>query len=563
MTSRLTEIITNGRPLREITAEAFETLMLMNEPPEIFVRHGRLVRVRRDEKGRPFVEELQETHVRHHLARVAEFVRVGDKGVRSVVQPPPVVVGDLLAMPAWPGLPALEALTEVPILRADGTVLDVPGYDSTTGLVYCPAPGLNIPPIPAEPTQADAQEAMATVADLFVDMPFAGAADRANLLALLTTPIVRPAIAGQVPMGLIDKPKRGTGATLCVQVVVAIAFGSITELQTAPHDDDEWRKKITSALLAGRTFQWFDNVETELSSASLAAVLTAPEWTDRVLGKSEMTRPLPQRCTWCATGNNIKVGGDLGRRCYRIRLDAGVARPWQRDGFKHPNLLRHVLRHRGEFLAAILTAARAWFAADCPATTVPKIGGFDEWTQTVGGILAYAGVGAFLDNLNQLYDEVDTDEVAWEAFLAAWHARFGEDAIRIAKVKDALTDGAVELREALPEDLLEALDSQKGSFAKKFGRALAKRAGAVFGHFRLDRAGTEGHSGLWRVRHGDYGEDGDLFRSKRGSKSGPSDADRAGTHPPHPHNPHAGPPAGGSLPGEGDAAQTPPSWGSL
>jgi hypothetical protein len=496
------EIIINGRPLRDVTAEAFETLMLANEPPVIFVRHGRLVRVRRDEKCRPFIEELQETHVRHHLARIAEFVRVGDKGVRTLVHPPPAVVGDLMALPSWPGLPGLEALTEVPILRADGTVLEIPGYDAATGLIYVPAPGLTIPPIPAEPTHADAQRAIATVVDLFVDMPFAGPADLANLLALLITPIVRPAIAGQVPMALIDKPKRGTGATLCVQVCTAIAFGSVTELTTAPHDDEEWRKKITSALLAGTTFLWFDNVETKLSSASLAAVLTAPEWKDRILGKSEMTRSLPNRATWAATGNNIQVGGDLGRRCYRVRLDAGVARPWQRDGFKHPHLLRHVLGHRGELLAAILTAARGWFAASCPAAAVPTLGSFEEWARTIGGILEYAGVPKFLANLDEFYEEVDEDETAWAGFLAAWHKQFGPESVRVAEVRDALADGAGELREALPGDLLEALEAQKAqkaSFTQKLGTALAKRAGAVFGDFRLDRAGSYRRAGLWRV----------------------------------------------------------------
>ena len=498
----LTEIIVNGRPLREITDETFETMMLTNVPPEIFVRHGRLVRIRQDEKRRPFIEELQEAHIRHHLARIAEFVRVGDKGVRTLVHPPPAIVGDVMAMPAWPGLPALGALTEVPILRPDGTVLDVPGYDETTGLVYVPAPGLTIPPIPAAPTAAEAEAAMAVVADLFVDMPFAAPADRANLLALLITPIIRPAIAGQVPMALVDKPKRGTGATLCVQVVTAIGLGSVTELTTAPKDDEEWRKKITSALLAGTTFLWFDNVESKLSSASLAAVLTAPEWKDRILGKSEMTRALPNRATWAATGNNLQVGGDLGRRCYRIRLDAGVAQPWRRDGFRHPHLLRHVLHHRGELLAAILTAARGWFAAGCPAATVPTLGSFQEWARTAGGILAYAGVQHFLANLDEFYDQVDEDEAAWGAFLAAWNERFSSDAVTVAEVRDALDNGTGRLYEALPGDLLEALEAQKAqrdSFTKKLGKALARRAGAVFGEFRLDRAGTQARATRWRV----------------------------------------------------------------
>ena len=520
MRGPLVEIVINDRPLPDVTDGAFQELVLTNEPPDIFVRHGRLVRVRSDEKHRPFVEDLSENRLRHHLARVAEFVRETANGKRTPVHPPLAVVGDVLALPSWPGLPALEALTEVPILRADGTVLDVPGYDAATALVYCPAPGLMLPPIPAAPRREDARGAIEAVADLFVDMPFTSRADFANLLALLITPIVRPAITGQVPLALVDKPKRGTGATLCVQVVAAIAFGSVTELTTAPHDDEEWRKKITAALVAGSTFLWFDKIDHKLTSPSLAAALTTPEWRDRILGKSEMTRPLPQRATWVATGNNLQLGGDLGRRSYRIRLDAGVARPWQRDGFQHPHLLRHVLRHRGELLAAILTAARAWFAADCPPADVPRLGSFEEWTRTVGGILAFAGVPGFLENLNELYDEVDEDEQAWGAFLAVWHGYFGEDAVTVATVAAAARDGASELRDALPADLLDAFEAKAGtSFSKRLGRALARRAGAVFDCYRLERHGIQHQAIRWRVTRGSFGSWGSFSRPFETSQS--------------------------------------------
>src|SRR5262245_40281565 len=104
MREPLVEIVTNDRPLREVTDQASQALARMNEPPEIFVRHGRLVRVRRDEKHRPFVEDLSENRLRHHLARVAEFVHEGAKGTRKVVHPPMAVVGDVLALPSWPNL---------------------------------------------------------------------------------------------------------------------------------------------------------------------------------------------------------------------------------------------------------------------------------------------------------------------------------------------------------------------------------------------------------------------------------------------------------------------------
>src|SRR5262249_46923286 len=200
-----------------------------------------------------------------------------------------------------------------------------------------------------------------------------------------------------------------------------LAFGSDTDLTTAPTTDEEWRKKITAALLNGMTILFFDNVDDMLSSGQLAAALTSEVWNDRILGRSDMARNLPQRCTWIATGNNLKVGRDLGRRCYWIRLDARVARPWARSGFRHPNLKRHVRMHRGVRLGAMLTLARGWFAAGCPApASTPMVGGFEEWTRTLGGILNFLEIPGFLGNLDALYDQVDEDDHAWDAFLASW-----------------------------------------------------------------------------------------------------------------------------------------------
>src|SRR5205807_7134299 len=130
--------------------------------------------------------------------------------------------------------------------------------------------------------------------DIFAEFPFVDEASRANTLGLLLTPLLRPAIPGEVPLALLDKPKRGTGASLVAQLVTLIAIGSDTDLTTAPKDDDEWRKKILAALLAGTTFMFFDNVEHVLSSPSLAAALTSPDFMDRILQRSEIAR-VPQR----------------------------------------------------------------------------------------------------------------------------------------------------------------------------------------------------------------------------------------------------------------------------
>jgi hypothetical protein len=252
---------------------------------------------------------------------------------------------------------------------------------------------------------------------------------------------------------------------------------------------------------------FFDNVEHTLSSPSLAAALTTSEWSDRILGRSEMTRAIPQRATWIATGNNLKVGGDLARRCYSIRLDAQTARPWTRTGFRHEQLLRYALGRRGTILHALLTIVRAWFAAGCPKADVPRLGNFDAWANAVGGVLAHAGIDGFLGNLERLYQQVDEEEVAWEGFVKVLHATYGSRPVTVSELTADMrkSDGAT-LREALPPDLGEHLpgDGTKngdGNFRKRLGKALAKRVDAVFDVYKIERAGTDEHTNTirWRI----------------------------------------------------------------
>lgn len=504
--SALPQIVVTHRPLRDITADALASMVAANQPPTIFVRRGCLVRVRCDEKGRAVIDDAREAVVRHSLARSADCVEVRPNASRGRhIAPPSEVVGDLLALGTWPGLPPLEAITEVPALRPEGTLLDQPGYDSATRLVYQPRPGLRLPSIPTRPSTAEAHAAREILTGLLNDFPFVGPADRANTLAHMLTPIVRPMIASEVPLALISKPKRGTGASLLAQIALAIATGSFTDLTTMPSNEDEMRKKITTLLRDGTTFIFFDNVETTISSALLAAVLTAPEWTDRLLGRNESVR-VPNRATWVATGNNLRVGGDIARRSYMIRLDAKLARPWKRKNFHIPNLRHHVLEHRGELLAALITLARHWVVIGRPvAPDLPTLGSsFDDWGRTVGGILAAVGIPGFLTNLNEFHDQTDDDESTWEAFLRAWTVAFNEEAKTTRDIEESIRVPGSPLRDVLPSDLIDALvlaDRGQAHFGRSLGKALAKRRDAVFGDYRLEETGTDMHAGSkrWRV----------------------------------------------------------------
>jgi len=501
----LPKIVVNNRHLREVTAEALSALAARNDPPELFVRAGRLVRVREDENGIPEIQVMEDSHVKGRLARVADFVRTTEKG-ETRVNPPDWAVKDVQALERWP-FPALTAVVEVPIMRPDGTIAGAAGYDPQTRLYYRPAKGFEMPKIAESPTPSDTQAAIKLLDEAVGEFPYEDGASAANTLALMLTPLVRPAVAGPVPLALIDKPQAGTGGSLLAETVAVIGSGHTAEMLGAPRDEEEWRKQITAKLAAGATMITVDNVEGALHAPSLSRALTARTWTDRVLGRSE-TITVDQRATWVATGNNIQLRGDLPRRCYSIRLDARESRPWQRENFKHPDLLSWVAKNRGRLIHALLTLARAWFAAGKPkAENLPRLGSFEAWAETVGGMVAFAGIPDFLGNLEELYDKADAGGAEWEGFLYTWWEELdASKAITVADLTKRIDDNDT-LKEALPGDLAEAFDKSTGSFSRKLGTALAKRAGTHYGEdgMHIVRAGEFRRAVRWKLELGSAG----------------------------------------------------------
>lgn len=488
--AELPEIIATGRAMRAVTKDALDTLTDANASPAVFVRSGELTRIGQNEHGLPVIERMTEAAVRGRMERCAQFTRLhkskeGDDWQHIPIAPPLDVVRDLMALGAWP-FPPLVGIIEAPTIRPDGHLLTAPGYDAATRLYHAPAGGLTVPPISEQPTDSDKAAALELLREAIQDFPFEDDASRANALAAMITPVVRSMIAGPVPMALFDKPQAGTGASLLAEVVALIATGRPSAMFTAPADDEGWKKEITSLLLQGRTVITVDNIEGRLFSPSLAAVLTAQLWEDRLLGQNK-SATLLHRAVWIGTGNNIRLGGDLPRRCYWVRMDAQEARPWERSGFRHPDLFDWVEKQRGAILAAILTLARAWVTAGrTKAAALPKLGGFESWAETIGGILINAGVSGFLGNLAAMYEQADDDTPQWELFLTVWHDKWGAELVTTQEVAKALKEPPAgemmtpenkTLKEALPVDLA---DTEDRGFTRKLGWALTKRKGMRF-----------------------------------------------------------------------------------
>lgn len=502
----LPTIIVSNRQLRDSAQDAIAALVAANDPPVVFVRGGGLARVRRDEEGRPVLDVLGSAELRGRLARVANFVRVKstkDGSENNSVTPPLELAQDILALGEWPDLPPLSGVTRAPTLRPDGSILSRPGYDPATRLLFVPAGDDELPEIPETPTRADAQAAAAAVLDLLTDFPFVDEASGANAVAEVITPLIRPTIAGSVPMVINDAPSRGTGKGLLAQIPGVLATGAPPPMTSPPAEDEELRKLLTTFVMSGTELVVFDNVEQRVAWPSLSRFLTALEWQDRLLGRSEKIS-FPNRSVLMMTGNNVRLGGDMPRRTYWVRLDSRLARPWTRQGFRHSNLLAHVAQHRYKIVAAILTMARAWFIAGRPPAETAVLGNYEDWTRIVGGILVYAGIAGFLANQPDLYDRMDEVTPAWEGFCEAWYQALGEQSYLVAELVERLkVDSSFRL--ALPDDLSETLDAdmkgQRVSFSRRLGKALSSRADVIFGEYRLERGlvNTHAKQAAWRV----------------------------------------------------------------
>jgi phage/plasmid primase-like uncharacterized protein len=403
--------------------KAWSLLLASNRTPWLFRYASGLTWVVPDDEGRPVAIALTDERLRHMLARLGNWRRLNAKGELVPAHPPTLLVKSVLATPD-PGLPVLVGIVNTPVFGRQGRLLTTPGYHPDARLLYSPAPGFEVPAIAERPSADDIANARALICDdLLGDFPFVSRSENAHAVALLLLGFLRSMIDGPTPLHLIEKPTPGTGATLMVDAIATILTGSGASVMTEGRDDEEWRKRVTAKLRQIPSIVLIDNLRNKLDSAAVAAALTAPFWEDRILGASEMAR-LPIRCAWIATGNNPEFSNEMARRIVRIRLDAHVERPWQRAGFRHPDLMTWVRANRARLVTACLTLCQGWIAAGRPRGT-GTIGSYENWAQVLGGVLETAGIDGFLGNLEEMMQASDAEGSVWRSFVSTWWDRFG------------------------------------------------------------------------------------------------------------------------------------------
>lgn len=470
-------LLEDGRLIENL--EAAEAALRAGEV-EVFQRGGELVRVvrldasedsdgvRRD-RGATIIVPANEHALAQKLARRAKFVRVNSKGEARPADVPIDFTRHLARKGEWT-LPTLAGVVNCPTMRRDGSILQTPGFDPGSGLLFDPQ-GVEFPPIPEAPTREDAEAALATIATPFQHFPYERdepgrdpllSASCSVALSAMLCAVARPAMR-TVPIHCFDAPAAGSGKSIQAETVAIVATGNLPAMVSVGATEEETEKRLATAMRAGDPVIVIDNVEKELGGDFLCSCLTQERVSARILGKSERVVLPTSNTLFLATGNNLSLAGDLARRAVKGRIDSGEERP---DKRAFPFDPRQVARdRRPELVAAALTVLRAFHVAGRPGG-VPPMGSFEDYS-LVRGALVWLGRADPARTREAIF-AADPRRDELRELLALWSDAFASSPQALSEVEVRLGPDHP-LRVALTD-----LGGRGGFNARAVGRRLAK-----------------------------------------------------------------------------------------
>ncbi len=498
---------------------------LAEHDPGIFQRAGSLIQVvhtrepGRHSIGTPILYQLDKYSLSLRIDRALKcmrFIPPSKDEVRKAsktdaeafgswepcLPPAEIALLPMLHAKQWQKLRPIRAVTESPLFRPDGTVMQEPGYDESTGYLY--QPSCEYPRIEDNPSQIDAKRALDELRHVFCDFPYDGPASALVPIGALLTIVARAAIEGPTPAFIFDASVRGSGKTLQGDVAHVIAFGRHAPHAAFPEKPEDQEKLLACYAVDAAAVAFFDNVKGILGGPALEGALTSTVVEFRVLGATVKPR-LPWVSVVLVSGNNLALTDDMVRRSLVARLEPQEENPENRTGFAHEDLIGWCMQDRPRLIAAALTVLRSYASHGYPSPNLGVMQSFNSWSRLIPGAIAFAGGGNLLEararGTGSASDEIGSlgvvlrrmpelygtgDSVSVRAMISALYPAPG---------RNEPPDGWGEMREAL-EDMAPV----------RAGQPDVKRLGQVFGRYvgrwvdgRRLVAGTSKGTRKWRV----------------------------------------------------------------
>jgi putative DNA primase/helicase len=464
--------------------------------------------------GAVLIAALSETYLRDLLDRLVEWQKWDGKAddFRRCSVPPDIAKRLLSRAGMW-RFPILTGIVTAPTLRPDGSLIDAPGYDKTTGL-FLDFQGEQFPAIPDRPSLEQGRLALALLVrevlenrcigdDENAGFSFASPAAKSAALSAILTALVRHTVP-KAPLHLFSARKAGSGKSLLADAVALIATGRTATIIDLAEDGDEQEKRLLAVFMAGDAVINLDNVELPLGGSHLNKALTAETFTGRLLGLSQ-NATVPTTSTWLATGNNVIVKEDLTRRVVLCQLDPQTESPEKRE-FER-SLDEWIPKNRPALVMAALTALRAYVVAGKPRQNIPVMGSFEDWHRLVRSALVWLGEADPLADTGEM-ESADPTRIRLRALISAWYNAFNsipttaKEAVARANSNMRDENGDEVAQDSLLRDVLtdHFTDGRKGGISSRFiGDFLSKIKGRIECGARFEAAGDYQRAITWRV----------------------------------------------------------------
>ena len=372
--------------------------------PSIFSHKGKIVELLRQPgttlhgyPHRPKAHVCSYADIYRHLSGAARWVKQEtDKegNVRErAVEPHRMAVKALQDLQVRPTHRPIHGIVHTPVLRPDGSLLQTPGYDERTGLLYLDDE-LPLRPINERPNRWHCAGALATLLDVVGDFPFT-APDLAKSvwLSAVLTRFCRHAITGNVPLFAVAANCPGAGKGKVVDSACVIGDGRESATETFVGDAAEDDRRILAHDRAGTPSVCLDNIATgtPLSSPAYERALTSTHRVGRVVGSSEIYASDLSPIVWWATGNGLRTAGDMSRRVLRIDIQDDTGAPSNRK-VRHTDLIRYCRNNRAQLVRAALTLLSGWIAAGRPRQPLPAFASYEQWSDIVRQCVVWCGL---------------------------------------------------------------------------------------------------------------------------------------------------------------------------
>ncbi len=307
--------------------------------------------------------------------------------------------------------------------------------------------------------------------------------DRVNAISALITPFIRGLFKKfntNTPAYLYLGNREGVGKDYCASIPALVIEGQFQQdspISTGSKvDNDELRKKITSAMRSGRSGMHFANNNGYLNSAVLEKLLTDPFWVDRILSKNEEVI-YPNEMNISLSGNiPIRYTDDLERRMIFVNLFYSQEDINARK-FNKSDLHGWILKNRSKILSALFCLVKEWYNNGCKNGSAP-FASFPEWANIVGGILENAGYEnpCVKDGSNKiLTGDSDSDEIK-ELYLLCFK-KYPNRQINKSKIMEIIKEN---------DGLFGYVDWQDKGHITKFYIKFRKYIGREFNNIRMD-----------------------------------------------------------------------------